>query len=865
MQHSNTQQPSMDVTHSATCICGWGDDCRKIQRILTDANDPRGGRCKELDMSQSTPKAIAWRSAVVYNLFVDERSVQNWGHVFVARHHWSMKQLTIFDSGKRPSTPVKFTVAKDSAYVFDPRWKVEGTRLFFHVPNVPKKSFQTLLQQEEVSSDRCIRVATRRSQRDGYIQAMEQKRAQQNQQTKQAAIEREFKDLSLHGYNEMLLQNRSLKRNIRQKDRAIRSMKAKWEVSKNELEEKIAKLERAISSERRKNYSLARESSKRKRKRQSNSAKARWTRHKTAVSDAKNLIANFLADFGGISRLTLTDPEWHRRHPDASRILFKFQTYDEMCIYVEEFFTDVPRERSRVVIQQNGEAAIEPPDLTDFEKIVLVRYFLTSSPHREKTAKVYGVVRTTITKYLDEWAPRWGKFGEHCSICPVPHDFFDRERPDEYEALKLGKMSFQVDGKDSKSETIRKNDALRRRERSAKDHCDGVRVLNFASGTGFSFEHTRAFGARAEEVTLMSLHGSLRPLKVDILGWKDYGKIHTERKKLRYWSALDDLETAKAVFGGIQSNIETDDEECDDVEEQRTVSARGDSTTPLEPSKAKVYSDLVKAINRWYDQRKASVELQKELDQESSGKVTTGAVQTSLAHLNAQNWKALNLSPQNDPEEFFQQLEFFERMHRRFESGDLRKNLFSSYLFISNDFRKQLLAWMGSSMVPVGYTCENPPDVWLRLAKLPPDSEGLGDKGFEKTERSLPFLNRVRTPRVLRSRKVKQYHELELLPKRSLCTGRYTIEVDFSRFSSLDGMKETIPYENLCLLPYMVELGHAQMNLGRPLRKPGRNSGLPPDYWLDEDDDNFVPCDEDESDITLEYDTHDDLSSNLED
>jgi hypothetical protein len=74
---------------------------------------------------------------------------------------------------------------------------------------------------------------------------------------------------------------------------------------------------------------------------------------------------------------------------------------------------------------------------------------------------------------------------------------------------------------------------------------------------------------------------------------------------------------------------------------------------------------------------------------------------------------------------------------------------------------------------------------------------------------------------------------LELLDKCGICTGCYVVEVPFSRLLSMSGLRDTIPYKNLRLVPYMLEWGHAEMNLGMPLHKPGSDSGLPPDYWGD--------------------------------
>ena len=72
---------------------------------------------------------------------------------------------------------------------------------------------------------------------------------------------------------------------------------------------------------------------------------------------------------------------------------------------------------------------------------------------------------------------------------------------------------------------------------------------------------------------------------------------------------------------------------------------------------------------------------------------------------------------------------------------------------------------------------------------------------------------------------------MELLDKRDLCTGRYVSETAFSQLVVMAGLKDVVPYENLRLVPYMLEWGHAEMNLGKPLRCPGKNSRLPEDYW----------------------------------
>ena len=124
-----------------------------------------------------------------------------------------------------------------------------------------------------------------------------------------------------------------------------------------------------------------------------------------------------------------------------------------------------------------------------------------------------------------------------------------------------------------------------------------------------------------------------------------------------------------------------------------------------------------------------------------------------------------------------------------------------------------------------------PLNVWLISAKLPPDGEGLFDKGFDRTDRCFYFLNKVRYPRALRFRNSKQRHEDELPEKGTCCRGLHTSELAFSFLENFDRLKDGAPCHNVSLLPCIVEWGHGHLNLQRPLRSSGPNSGLPSSYW----------------------------------
>jgi hypothetical protein len=231
-----------------------------------------------------------------------------------------------------------------------------------------------------------------------------------------------------------------------------------------------------------------------------------------------------------------------------------------------------------------------------------------------------------------------------------------------------------------------------------------------------------------------------------------------------------------------------------------------------------------------FDCRAKKVDAEKEL--KGTDTMTTLARENDDA-LRKHLAKAFKLSPQSSPEELIQQLELHQRLHMLYETGRLKKCMLSAYLYMTIQYREQLLLHLGSSSITPTTAANSPPppDVWIRLAKIAPGVEGLADKGFERTDRYFPFFNAIRTPRVLRGRKVKQYHEDELEPKRAICTARYINEVGFARTVDLDVIKDTVPYENLRILPYALEWAHAHLNIGLPLRKPGRHCGLPDSYW----------------------------------
>lgn len=144
------------------------------------------------------------------------------------------------------------------------------------------------------------------------------------------------------------------------------------------------------------------------------------------------------------------------------------------------------------------------------------------------------------------------------------------------------------DGKDTITETKRKDDALRRRQRSSKMHNSALRWINFQTMSGLSFEHCRAKGSQATEVALTEEHGGKQhalPNKAPFEQWRNHVKDHKDRVVLTYWTAIDSV---KSKFDMLTAEVPP------------TVSI--DATGPV--SHVPIGTDpLLVNIDNWFDHR----------------------------------------------------------------------------------------------------------------------------------------------------------------------------------------------------------------------------------------------------------------------
>ena len=81
---------------------------------------------------------------------------------------------------------------------------------------------------------------------------------------------------------------------------------------------------------------------------------------------------------------------------------------------------------------------------------------------------IWGTSRPTVSRIKTKWFWQWGYAGMILTNLELYKDYVNLERPDDYYDNSLGDMGCQCDGKDFLTESVRKNSALNRSQRSGK-------------------------------------------------------------------------------------------------------------------------------------------------------------------------------------------------------------------------------------------------------------------------------------------------------------------------------------------------------------------------------------------------------------
>eukprot|EP00804_Cyclotella_cryptica_P028614 CCRYP_020605-RA/>CCRYP_020605-RA protein AED:0.30 eAED:0.30 QI:0/-1/0/1/-1/1/1/0/419 len=244
-------------------------------------------------------------------------------------------------------------------------------------------------------------------------------------------------------------------------------------------------------------------------------------------------IQKMIAKDGGLSRLTMFNNHWHKMHLTAAKQLWGYHNWEETKHYVGAYFPELdtsydPSEH----IQQltNDGADFKLPNLTAFEKCLLVRMFFHKFSHQQVISLLVNRDRTTIGDYVKEWVPRWANVGIDLSLLDISKDYLYKEAP--ARSIDLNKfMLVFVDGKDYLCGTKRSDTTIEKCQYSSKTEKSAARDLTFSTGAGLIFEFSPRFGGRAGERAIVEFMVSLGPKNAPISEWKDIAKNDPWTKK----------------------------------------------------------------------------------------------------------------------------------------------------------------------------------------------------------------------------------------------------------------------------------------------------------------------------------------------
>ena len=154
---------------------------------------------------------------------------------------------------------------------------------------------------------------------------------------------------------------------------------------------------------------------------------------------------------GGLSHLSITSREWHDENKQSAKIIFGFESYDQLLTHVECFFTwvdtnDVRPMRKIKKGQEKGKFKLS--HLTEFERCLVAKMFAHFIPVRNRLALIWGVSRHAITRAIKTWLPYWGKANGQISNLFINEAYLDAEHPEEYHVEKMVDAALLMDGKD---------------------------------------------------------------------------------------------------------------------------------------------------------------------------------------------------------------------------------------------------------------------------------------------------------------------------------------------------------------------------------------------------------------------------------
>ena len=139
-------------------------------------------------------------------------------------------------------------------------------------------------------------------------------------------------------------------------------------------------------------------------KEETNRLRKQNKRAKTAVKESKSAsstqsydedeivwdqVKELLSSAGGLSRMTIFSDAWHKKHPNAARLLFGCDTWAEAKQHIKDYFPDVNINMIPLPLAPTAKGGdIKLPDLSDFEQCLICRMFF----HQKDEQSIIGLI-----------------------------------------------------------------------------------------------------------------------------------------------------------------------------------------------------------------------------------------------------------------------------------------------------------------------------------------------------------------------------------------------------------------------------------------------------------------------------------------
>jgi hypothetical protein len=110
---------------------------------------------------------------------------------------------------------------------------------------------------------------------------------------------------------------------------------------------------------------------------------------------------NMMITNSGLNRITILDAVWHTNNPEMCQHLFGFHNLKEYQVYVSCFFTNIALQTCLF------DGIFRNVNITEYEKCTMVMLRMRRRFPLDVIGLIFDRDRTSIGRYIDEWAPRW--------------------------------------------------------------------------------------------------------------------------------------------------------------------------------------------------------------------------------------------------------------------------------------------------------------------------------------------------------------------------------------------------------------------------------------------------------------------------